>query len=118
MRKQYEENPYPRWRYCDKYKSIHFLNSLNNDIKPNRVKYNNKFNNPNILIAGCGTGNHLISASNYNNANILGVDLSLASLAYAKRKVEELGCQNIKFLNGDILATAFLFVMVPLSRRD
>ena len=103
VRKQYEENPYPRWRYCDKYKSIHFLNSLNNDIKPNRVKYNNKFNNPNILIAGCGTGNHLISASNYNNANILGVDLSLASLAYAKRKVEELGSKNIKFLHGDIL---------------
>ncbi len=103
VRKQYEENPYPRWRYCDKYKSIHFLNSLNNDIKPNKVKYDNKFNNPNILIAGCGTGNHLISASNYNNANILGVDLSLASLAFAKRKVEELGSKNIKFLHGDIL---------------
>ncbi len=103
VRKQYEENPYPRWRYSDKYKSIHFLNSLNNDIKPNKVTYYNKFDNPNVLIAGCGTGNHLLSASNYNNSNVLGVDLSLASLAFAKRKVEESGSKNIKFLHGDIL---------------
>ena len=103
VKKQYEENPYPRWRYSDSYKSLHFINSLNNSIKPNKVNYNNKFDNPNVLIAGCGTGNHIMYANNYINANILGVDLSLASLAYAKRKVEELGCQNIKFLNGDIL---------------
>ena len=103
VKKQYEENPYPRWRYSDSYKSLHFINSLNNSIKPNKVNYNNKFDNPNVLIAGCGTGNHIMNANNYNNANILGIDLSLASLAYAKRKVEELGCQNIKFLNGDIL---------------
>ena len=103
VKKQYEENPYPRWRYSDSYKSLHFLNSLNNSIKPNKVNYNNKFDNPNVLIAGCGTGNHIMYANNYINTNILGVDLSLASLAYAKRKVEELGCQNIKFLNGDIL---------------
>ena len=103
VRAQYEENPYPRWRYSNTYQSVNFLHSLNNNIKPNKVEYNNKFNKPNVLIAGCGTGNHLISASYYKNANILGVDLSLTSLAYAKRKVEELGHKNIKYLHGDIL---------------
>ena len=76
---------------------------INNQIKPNKIKINHKFNNPNVLIAGCGTGNHICQAANYLNANILGVDLSLTSLAYAKRKVEELGLKNIEFLQADIL---------------
>ena len=47
--------------------------------------------------------NILLSAERYLNANILGVDLSLVSLAYAKRKTEELGFKNIEFLHADIL---------------
>ena len=42
-------------------------------------------------------------AERYLNANILGVDLSLTSLAYAKRKTEESGLKNIEFLHADIL---------------
>ena len=34
---------------------------------------------------------------------IVGIDLSLKSLSYAKRKVEELGLKNIDFLHADIL---------------
>ena len=55
------------------------------------------------MIAGCGTGNHSIIATRYKNANILAVDLSLSSLAYAKRKTEELGYKNIEYLHADIL---------------
>ena len=55
------------------------------------------------MIAGCGTGRHLLIADNYLDANILGVDLSLSSLAYAKRKIEEKGLKNIEFLQSDIL---------------
>jgi tetratricopeptide (TPR) repeat protein len=102
VQKQYEENPYPRWRYTDQYLIEPFLDSLNKEIKPNKINYNNKFNNPNVLIAGCGTGNH-ISLINYQNANILGVDLSLASLSYSKRKTKELGFKNIEYLHADIL---------------
>ena len=80
-----------------------FLTIINNHIKPNKIKINHKFYNPNVLVAGCGTGNHLCQTANYLNANILGVDLSLRSLAYAKRKVEELGLKNIDFLHADIL---------------
>ena len=104
VREQYEENPYPRWRYTYKNLSSNFLNHLNNEIKPNKLELNNEFNNPNILVAGCGTGQHIaIIADKYLNSQILGIDLSLASLAYAKRKVEELNLKNVEFLQADIL---------------
>ena len=103
VREQYEEHPYPRWRYTHKNLSSNFLFQLNNEIKPNKIVSSNKFANPNVLIAGCGTGQHIAIAKKYLNANILGVDLSLVSLAYAKRKVEELGFKNIEFLHADIL---------------
>ena len=103
VREQYEEHPYPRWRYTNKNLPSNFLFKLNNEIKPNKIEYSNKFVNPNVLIAGCGTGKHITIAERYLNANILGVDLSLASLAYAKRKTEELGLKNIEFLHADIL---------------
>ena len=80
-----------------------FLVQLNNDIKPNNIEFNNKFLNPNVLIAGCGTGQHLVHIIGYQNSNVVGVDLSLTSLAYAKRKIEETGYKNVEFLQGDIL---------------
>ncbi len=103
VREQYEEHPYPRWRYTNKNLPSNFLFKLNNEIKPNKIEYSNKFVNPNVLIAGCGTGKHITIAEKYLNANILGVDLSLASLAYAKRKTDELCFKNIEFLHADIL---------------
>ena len=63
VREQYEENPYPRWRYTKKYIPNNFCNRLNNQIKPNKIICGEKFNAPNILIAGCETGSHTISAT-------------------------------------------------------
>ena len=103
VRVQYEEYPYPRWRYTYSIYPNHFLNFFTNQIKPNKIELKNNFNNPKVLIAGCGTGNHICQASNYLNANILAVDLSLTSLAYAKRKIEEFNIKNIDFLQADIL---------------
>jgi SAM-dependent methyltransferase len=103
VREQYEEHPYPRWRYTDKDLSSTFLKCINTSIAPNKIDYNNKFDNPSVLIAGCGTGSHPISTTRYKNADILAVDLSLTSLAYAKRKTEELGHKNIEYLHADIL---------------
>jgi len=102
-RDQYEENPYPRWRYTNILIPNNFFKWINAEILPNIIEYNNDFDKPNILIAGCGTGSHSISAMRYKNAKILGVDLSLASLAYAKRKTEELNIKNIEYLQADIL---------------
>jgi ubiquinone/menaquinone biosynthesis C-methylase UbiE len=77
------------------------LKILNHDI--------NEIDRPQILIAGCGTGQHSIAAvSNYKNCNVLAIDLSLSSLAYAKRKTEELGISNIEYMQADILDLAVL----------
>ena len=103
VRLQYEKNPYPRWRYTYKILPDNFVSWLNQEIKPNHIKLNYKLNNFDILVAGCGTGSHILSTSRYKNSKIVGVDLSLASLGYAKRKVEELGIKNIEFLHADIL---------------
>jgi len=103
VRDQYEKYPYPRWRYTYARSPGSFLKFVSNQIKPNKVEFNNNFQKPNVLIAGCGTGNHICQVANYLNANILAVDLSLASLAYSKRKTTELGINNIEFLQTDIL---------------
>jgi SAM-dependent methyltransferase len=59
---------------------------------------------PDILMAGCGTGQHPVCiASSFSNARLLAVDLSLNSLAYAERKTRELGFSNIEYVQGDIL---------------
>ena len=103
VRNQYEKNPYPRWRYSYRKSPSNPLVIINNQIKPNKIESNDKFNSPNILIAGCGTGKHIFIAQNYLNAKIFVVDLSKASLAYAKRKTDELGIDNVEFLQADIL---------------
>ena len=105
VKKQYEENPYPRWTNLGL--SIHAKNikdvikeiDLNVDLK--KVNFSR---NPDILIAGCGTGQHAITtASKFKNANIFALDLSFNSLAYAKRKAKELSIKNIEFIQGDLL---------------
>ena len=100
---QYEENPYPRWRYLTNGFKSNFLNILNSNIKPNKVISENKFFSPKVLIAGCGTGQQLENAICYENSSISAVDLSLSSLAYAMRKMQELNINNIEFLQADIL---------------
>lgn len=88
--KQYEENPYPRWRHLD-------IPTL---TKEQRAKGRGR----KILIAGCGTGHEPLNmAVHYPEAHITGVDLSLASLAYGKQKAVELGVDNVEFLQADIL---------------
>ena len=85
-------NPTPFSKTTKKLKLRLFDNTIN-DVEA-----------PNILIAGCGTGQHSIgTASKIKNAKVLAVDLSLSSLAYAKRKTEELGFQNIDYMQADIL---------------
>ena len=105
VRDQYEENPYPRWKYVDKIYKTDFLSDLNNDISPNKIPIDKetKINTYSILIAGCGTGQQLARKTFYKDATILAVDLSLSSLALAKRKMQELDSKNIEFLHSDLL---------------
>lgn len=110
VRKQYEESPYPRWVTVGlhlKSKSISQLTKgLDLRIPDSSILSNVE---PKILIAGGGTGQHPInSSSRYQNARVLCVDLSLSSLAYAKRKTLELGISNIDYMHADILSLPFL----------
>ena len=102
VRDQYEENPYPRWKFANISPKNNFLSILNNNIYPNKIISNNNLKRD-ILIAGCGTGQQLVSKAAYENSDILAVDLSLSSLSFAKRKMQELNHSNIEFLHGDIL---------------
>ena len=103
VRDQYEENPYPRWKYINKISPTNFFTNLNNDIKPNQIFLDKKPTTNNILIAGCGTGQQLATHIFYKDSNILAVDLSLSSLALAKRKMNELNSKNVEFLHSDLL---------------
>ena len=103
VREQYEENPYPRWKNINKISPTDFFSDLNNDIKPNQIFLNKKPTINNILVVGCGTGQQLAKHSVYTDSNVLAIDLSLSSLALAKRKMGELNSKNIEFLHSDLL---------------
>jgi SAM-dependent methyltransferase len=96
--RQYDENPYPRWT-----------------INPFIVRAADRKRQPrpageaaavgeDVLIAGCGTGQHPFSNAQYSpQARILAVDISRTALAYARRKTREEGLQNIEYAQADIL---------------
>lgn len=88
VRGHYEENPYPRWR-C-----VHVYNT---PLKPSGEFCEH-------LVAGCGTGFGLCSTALMKpHATITAIDISKASLSYAKGKAQELGLRNITFYHADIL---------------
>ena len=104
VRSQYEKNPYPRWvktLKATKAKSIsEICAEANLHLNYKSIK---NVTAPAILIAGCGTGQHSIgTASRFSDCRVTAVDLSLASLAYAKRKTVELGITNLEYLQADI----------------
>jgi tetratricopeptide (TPR) repeat protein/2-polyprenyl-3-methyl-5-hydroxy-6-metoxy-1,4-benzoquinol methylase len=103
--KQYEENPYPRWMKSAPVGQKLTIDAYLRRLFPSSAFRNlNKSSNLQILVAGCGTGqNSIESAQRYVGAEVLAVDLSLSSLAYAERKTRELGLTNIKYAHADLL---------------
>ena len=110
VKSQYEENPYPRWRYSDpsKYKKYNINQVINNEINPNYISNNISNDKLKILVAGCGTGSHILSTQKYNNSEITAIDLSLSSLSYAIRKLNEIGITNVKIIQMDLLEVDLL----------
>jgi 2-polyprenyl-3-methyl-5-hydroxy-6-metoxy-1,4-benzoquinol methylase len=114
---QYESNPYPRWLRTQSSLVRGSLPEILHELFPNaNVKVEGLTDaNPKILVAGCGTGqNSIVTAQRFRDAQVLAVDLSLASLAYAKRKTLELGVKGIEYRQADILALG----EVPQQRFD
>jgi SAM-dependent methyltransferase/tetratricopeptide (TPR) repeat protein len=98
VRRMYEENPYPRWTI------------ITRDLLPKRsdAKRDAEAREgapvEEILVAGCGTGSKAIrTALLFPNAKVLAIDMSLSSLAYARRKAREANVRNIEFAQADIM---------------
>jgi tetratricopeptide (TPR) repeat protein/SAM-dependent methyltransferase len=95
VREQYEENPYPRWIKA----GPPLQRAVFKDAPPEPV--------PDVLVAGCGTGLSTVEfAQQMRHARILAIDLSRASLSYAKRMAEDFGLGYIEFAQADILNAA------------
>jgi tetratricopeptide (TPR) repeat protein len=105
VRQQYEESPYPRWVNLGLNLEPAPISKIVEELQL-KLHYEkiNKVKNPNILVAGCGTGQHSITtAARFNSSKVLAIDLSLSSLAYAKRKTKEFTIENIEYMQADIL---------------
>jgi SAM-dependent methyltransferase len=88
VRALYEENPYPRW--------LGLLRPAPLPRQPGPP--------PTVLVAGGGTGQHPIhTALSRPDSDVLAVDLSRASLAYATRMAKRYGASNLSFRQADIL---------------
>jgi SAM-dependent methyltransferase len=105
VREQYEENPYPRWVKLGASINAKTISNVCDELKLQlHTETIKNVTAPLILVAGCGTGQHSIqTASRFSDCHVTAVDLSLASLAYAQRKSNELCFTNIDYLQADIL---------------
>jgi SAM-dependent methyltransferase len=101
---QYEENPYPRWMKTRSGKARPMkINEYMRTFFP-RAPYQDIFGNASYLVAGCGTGRHAAEMKDlFDIDRTLAIDLSRASLAYAKRMAKNLGLDSIEFAQADIL---------------
>ena len=109
IREHYEENPYPRWINLPDRRRMSFRNWLG-ETAPH-FDAPQEFQNPiRLFVAGCGTGLEAISATTtWDTDQVLAVDLSKSSLAYAIRKSGELGLlDKIDFKQADILRLGIL----------
>ena len=105
VRDQYEESPYPKWIDLGWSLSPAPIAKVVKVLKIRLFEHSIiEVKAPTILIAGCGTGQHSIdTAARFKNAKVLAIDLSLSSLAYAQRKTEALGVQNLEYMQADLL---------------
>ncbi|MGB9366597.1 MAG: class I SAM-dependent methyltransferase, partial [Xanthobacteraceae bacterium] len=101
---QYEANPYPRWITAGTLRQYPHIDAYLRDRFP-AAKFRplGKSGGLDILIAGCGTGQHaILTTQQHAGARTLAIDLSRASLAYAVAKTRKLGL-DIEYAQADIM---------------
>jgi len=107
VRAQYEESPYPRWvRLGVPPLPLRVLDDFIRQTFPTvPVRPTGAREALDVLVAGCGTGRHALDAAQgYRGARVLAVDISLSSLAAAKRHTPPHLADKIEFAQADILA--------------
>ena len=118
VREQYEAAPYPRWLDIATAELSPLMESLVRRFahwRPaRRLAAGDR-----ALVLGCGTGYEAAElASREPEIEVVAVDLSLASLAYASRMAAGRGLRNLRFLHGDLLELGELggpFALVSAS---
>jgi tetratricopeptide (TPR) repeat protein/SAM-dependent methyltransferase len=106
---QYEEHPYPRWIATQAVDDV--PRRLVDEITRHAMNFRDPGwpDQPKALVPGCGTGYHpLVLARRHPETDVLAVDLSLTSLAYAIRKQQELNIPNVRFCQADLLGLGTL----------
>lgn len=105
VQSQYEDNPYPRWiKTAFNIKPYSVGDHLRALFPKSAFEVPGDVSNPDVLIAGCGTGQQSIEAAQkFLNSSVVAIDLSASSLAYAMRKSAEHKLQNIHYGQADIL---------------
>ena len=105
VRSQYEENPYPQWvkiATTGKPKTVDAFMQQKFPLSP--FIELGKTGSVEILVAGCGTGQHPNDTTQrFKAAQVLAVDLSLTSLCYAQRQTRALGLNTICYAQADIM---------------
>ena len=108
VRQQYEENPYPRWVTVESDRGpMRITEYLRRQFPAASIAEALADGDLEILIAGCGTGQQsIVTARRFAGARVLAVDLSLASLCYAKRMSRAFGADNVAYAQADVLELA------------
>jgi tetratricopeptide (TPR) repeat protein/SAM-dependent methyltransferase len=105
VRHQYEEMPYPRWLKpgpVGRPVSIEWY--LRNQFPSAPIAGLGAHGALDVLIAGCGTGQHAIETSRrFAGAQVTAIDLSLASLSYAMRMSTAIEIPSVRYAQADIL---------------
>ncbi len=101
---QYEENPYPRWVRIPRLERPSTITGyLRKRFPLADFKHQGERDVADILSVGCGTGQLALEIAQGIRSHTLAVDLSIASLGYARRKAQELGLRAIEFAQADLL---------------
>jgi len=93
--RHYEENPYPRWR--GQIVAEPGVAAFGLRARPPTARK--------ILIAGTGTGRQALAVAAFAGpqSEVVGLDLSRASLAYARRMARRSALERVRFVQGDLL---------------
>ena len=105
VQRQYEENPFPRWRVFALPKSTQVFDAdLRRRFPAAGIKLESSASGLDYLAAGCGTGRFVaLMAQMYSDLRITAIDLGRPSLGYAKHAADRLGLTGIAFGQADIL---------------
>lgn len=96
----YELYPYPLWTSTP----LHTISKIDQYFTQTGINTRTVSNGKDtILVAGCGTGRHAIQlALTFPESQIIGIDISLSSLLYARQKKNECNIKNVRFIQCSI----------------